>query len=671
MTKKWILLCLLILYTIIPQAANAEEITSQKESFEIIFVIDGSGSMKANDSSKIALDMVQAFVDTLQAEEIRAGYVAYNDGIISYAEPESIKDAGKREELKGKISSIEYSGDTDIGLGVSYAYQLFSWEESTRRVMVLISDGETDLPENGERTVEQSNQELALCVRECRENQVQAYTVAFGQYQGNKEALEKIAKETGAESYSAQSPENLIEVLYGIFQDNLLYRIQQFSSGTYAGGDQEIRCVLDAPYLDEINILLLSSTGTVGDAVARYGETEITLTNLSHYAVGKIEAGKIDNSIKELVVQAATTQEQDLQTYVISYRGLTPVLEIEPKAKRNQELGYKVCFKDRNGNLLADRAFYEKFSWELACEGPDAGGENIKIAEVKALDDGLSGNIRFSASGTYRLNGTLSDEFGDYKFQAQAEVENTVPSGSIPEEKYTVLERERIICLDDYFTDEDGDKLSYTLPEGQTEGVGISLEGNLLTLMPRENGNHLIMIQVNDGEDVIQYVYRMEVIPLWKAYWWAVMLALSALAVILWLLTHKPKPELERLAEEKKQNRFCGKLDAYFALQPQDEEEIPPLSFQMNKIKDSRISLGDLFGLYPEQAEALQLQKIFLIADENRNMILYHTSMAGVMVGNGIACKQIQYRISFGDIIYITSPDGRYDLEIHYIAVLQ
>ncbi|MCM1258339.1 MAG: VWA domain-containing protein [Roseburia sp.] len=671
MTKKWIWLCFLILYTIIPQAANAEEIVSQKEPFEIIFVIDGSGSMKANDSSKIALDMVQAFVDTLQTEEIRAGYVAYNDSIISYAEPESIKDAGKREELKGKISSIEYSGDTDIGLGVSYAYQLFSKEENARRVMVLISDGETDLPENGGRTVEQSNQELALCVRECRENQVQAYTVAFGQYQGNQEALENIAKETGAKSYSAQSPENLIEVLYGIFQDNLLYRIQQFSSGTYAGGSQEIRCVLDAPYLDEINILLLSSAGSVGDTVARYGETEIALANLSHYAVGKIGADKIDNSIKELVVQTATTQEQDLQTYVISYRGLMPVLEMEPKAKRNQELKYKVCFKDRNGNLVADRAFYEKFSWELVCDDPDSGEESIKITEVKALDDGLSGSIQFSASGTYRLNGTLSDEFGDYKFQAQAEVENTVPSGSIPEEEYTVLERERIICLDDYFTDEDGDKLSYTLPEGQTEGAGISLEGNLLTLMPREKGNHLIMIQVSDGEDVIQYVYRMEVIPLWKAYWWAVMLALAALAVIVWLLTHKPKPELERLAEEKKQNRFCGKLDAYFALQPQDEEEIPPLSFQMNKIKDSRVSLGDLFGLYPEQAEALQLQKIFLIADENRNMILYHTSMAGVMVGNGIACKQIQYRISFGDIIYITSPDGRYDLEIHYIAVLQ
>ena len=91
----------------------------------------------------------------------------------------------------------------------------------------------------------------------------------------------------------------------------------------------------------------------------------------------------------------------------------------------------------------------------------------------------------------------------------------------------------------------------------------------------------------------------------------------------------------------------------------------------MNKVKDGRVSLGALFGTYPEQAKALQLEDIFLIADENRNIILYHRSKSGVMVGNAIACMQIQYSISFGDIIYITSSDGRYDLEIHYVAVFE
>ena len=89
--------------------------------------------------------------------------------------------------------------------------------------------------------------------------------MAFGQYDGSKTVLEEIAMQTEAESYSAQGPEDLIEILYGIFQDNLIYQIQKFSSGTYAGGSQEIRCVLDALYLDEINIVLISSK-PIGEA---------------------------------------------------------------------------------------------------------------------------------------------------------------------------------------------------------------------------------------------------------------------------------------------------------------------------------------------------------------------------------------------------------------------
>jgi len=42
-----------------------------------------------------------------------------------------------------------------------------------------------------------------------------------------------------------------------------------------------------------------------------------------------------------------------------------------------------------------------------------------------------------------------------------------------------------------------------------------------------------------------------------------------------------------------------------------------------------------------------------------------------IMIGNSIACKQVQYSVSFGDVLYITTADGTYDLELHYISVIQ
>lgn len=83
------------------------------------------------------------------------------------------------------------------------------------------------------------------------------------------------------------------------------------------------------------------------------------------------------------------------------------------------------------------------------------------------------------------------------------------------------------------------------------------------------------------------------------------------------------------------------------------------------------MTLGALMRDYSEVSEALELDCINLIADEDRRMILYHMSKASVMIGNSIVCRQIKYNVSFGDVIYITSPDGAYDLEMHYIAMIQ
>lgn len=88
-----------------------------REPVEIVFVIDCSGSMKANDPSKMGLSMVQAFIDTVQTGNVQVGYVAYNDSILSFSAPESMMMAEKREALNAEISVITYSGNMDIGLG--------------------------------------------------------------------------------------------------------------------------------------------------------------------------------------------------------------------------------------------------------------------------------------------------------------------------------------------------------------------------------------------------------------------------------------------------------------------------------------------------------------------------------------------------------------------------
>ena len=62
MKRIGILLCCIVLCLLFPEKVHAEEIVSEKEPVDIIFVIDCSGSMKTNDVSRMGLSMVQAFV---------------------------------------------------------------------------------------------------------------------------------------------------------------------------------------------------------------------------------------------------------------------------------------------------------------------------------------------------------------------------------------------------------------------------------------------------------------------------------------------------------------------------------------------------------------------------------------------------------------------------------
>ena len=112
---------LMLTLSFVSQAQESEpvrEITSQRTGLDLIFAIDCSGSLKSNDPDRTGLGMVKTFIDTIHAEDIRIGYVAYNDRIQASLELVSIENQEDREILKQSMDSIVYSRDTDMGLGL-------------------------------------------------------------------------------------------------------------------------------------------------------------------------------------------------------------------------------------------------------------------------------------------------------------------------------------------------------------------------------------------------------------------------------------------------------------------------------------------------------------------------------------------------------------------------
>lgn len=342
----------LAFWTIFPIAAKAEDFINQRDGIDVIFVMDYSGSMKTNDSQNIAKGMVKAFIDTVYSDDVRVGFVAYNDQILSSTSPVSINTYEDRNVLKNLVDEKNYSGNTDIGLGLRYACEQFNQENGRRKILVLISDGESDLDGSvTRRSLEISEDDLAFATEVCHKGNIPVYTIAFGEFDGSTQVLESISQRTGAKTYKVENPENLIEILYGIFKANMNYSIRKITDGIYVSGMQNIHVMLNEPYLEEMDLLMISPQA-IGTSQVLYGEQVIEPVNLEKYAVAKIT--DIDNNATELVVQTETLRNQQLQVYLVSYRTLIPVIEVDTSTNKNHRLPFRVYFRNNDGTPVLD-----------------------------------------------------------------------------------------------------------------------------------------------------------------------------------------------------------------------------------------------------------------------------------------------------------------------------
>ena len=107
---------------------------------EIVFVIDDSGSMSSNDSSKQRLSVVKDLIDKLP-EGSKIGIVKFESSTTLYTKS-LVTD---KSEVKKYLTTSYFrsSGGTSMYSAINQTLSLYGNDEGTTKIMVVLSDGAT------------------------------------------------------------------------------------------------------------------------------------------------------------------------------------------------------------------------------------------------------------------------------------------------------------------------------------------------------------------------------------------------------------------------------------------------------------------------------------------------------------------------------------------------
>lgn len=238
----------------------AETTGASASRYNVVFVLDASGSMKQTDSALWRYEAMDLFLGLATDEGNRIGAVIFNEGIAGKIDLQEVN--GK--ELKGQISQVlrnsPVTGDTDIGTALQMAVTMLDEGRDTSlpSAIILLSDGNTDLPSDTTgQQLAQSNANKQDAVNRARANTYPVYSICLNANGAAKpEELADISNATGGVFMEVNNAEDLKDVFAKFY--NMIYTTETIplvDGAIPEGGVMDIPFKVPATGVEEVNII--------------------------------------------------------------------------------------------------------------------------------------------------------------------------------------------------------------------------------------------------------------------------------------------------------------------------------------------------------------------------------------------------------------------------------
>lgn len=661
----WCLLLIMFISSIMYVKAEAK---LHRES-DIVFVIDVSGSMKSTDATNEVMDFLKIAVD-LCKENDQIALIAYNDVIAYRHNFVRVSDKESIEDFKETLSNIQYSGNTDIGLGLKEAVDILLNEgrKDSDKHIILLSDGEIDLEQaNTERTNDESKKDVDTSIQICNERNIKIHTIGFVKsFSDRVDYLSIISDNTDGEMGIATSPFMLLDIIRNIFLN--IHEGAKDNIGTFLSDKSEKTIIvpITADQTDEYNIIIYSS-GLLKDLNISSNNSGILTIQDNHYAVIKIKepiSEKMSISLKCSPGHNVTLQTMEYYALqeAVSYEGYC---DIKNAVEKNNPIKFVFSLKKTSTNeRITEKEFYDNLYAKITVSNILDNQET----EIQGNSDsqGIVVDYVFRNAGIYNIKVTYWLEGKEYQCFSITEVINIPPKAVANlEDSLCVGKKTYTYNISKLFENSDKDTLSYEIINKTDTSVEANINGAELTLNPIKKGESIFKIKATDSDgESAEAEVRIQSIPVWK-YHFKITIGLAILFIIFVAFVIIGIILIIFQKESHNTRKFTGVLTGDF-IHLNSKNKIGTMRWNLSQFTVSKLSLEDLFLEANVNENLPDTHNIVFYPKSSNCLEVIHDSINSVFINADNIVKNVPAIIEAGDTIYIGFYENSIELELKF-----
>ncbi len=209
--------------SVIPVKAAAEENKANK--YNVVFVVDESGSMRTTDKNQFRYDSLDLFLGLMSQQGNYAGSVSFDDKILHSENLAAVEGSEGKSALSAVIrENTAKEGDTDIGGALEQAVNMLNSDADPDlpSAIILLTDGNTDLDNDPTVTTKEEEESLekkAEAIEQARAKGYPVYSVCLNENgAADFSETQQISTATRGQAQEVKSASDLEKVLQMFYQ---------------------------------------------------------------------------------------------------------------------------------------------------------------------------------------------------------------------------------------------------------------------------------------------------------------------------------------------------------------------------------------------------------------------------------------------------------------------